>query len=86
MFNLYKFLSVQYNIRRRILYLDGIFLEREGPPTHLIAAKCRGNKYRDAVALDKPILKPEWLDFLWQKKDERGFDISKSMVGQSLRL
>jgi len=55
-------------------------VERDGPPTYLIAAKCRGNKYRDAVALDKPILKPDWIKFLWQNRNERNFDISKTIV------
>jgi hypothetical protein len=59
--------------------MDGVFLEKEAHLTHLIAAKCRGDKYRDAVALDKPILKPEWLNFLWQKRNE-SIDLDKSIV------
>jgi hypothetical protein len=72
---------MQVEIRRKILYLDGVFLEREGPiMTHLVAARCRGNKYRDAVALDKPILKPEWIEFLWSQRNIQKFDLKANMV------
>ncbi|XP_035715238.1 protein ECT2 isoform X2 [Folsomia candida] len=69
------------NIRRRVFYLDGIFSERECPMTHLVAGRCRGIKYRDAVALDKPILRREWIDFLWENRDSSDFDIRKDKGG-----
>lgn len=49
--------------------------------THLVAGRCRGIKYRDAVALDKPILRREWIDFLWENRDSSDFDIRKDKGG-----
>ncbi|CAL8111532.1 unnamed protein product [Orchesella dallaii] len=64
-------------VRRKILYMDGTFLEREGPLTHLIAGKCRGTKYRDAVALGKPILNPDWIEFVWNNRHNPSFLMMK---------
>lgn len=55
-------------------------MDREGPMTHLIAGRCRGNKYRDAVALDKPILKPEWIRWLWDNRNKNHLDIRGELV------
>lgn len=60
--------------------MDGIFLEREGPLTHLIAGKCRGTKYRDAVALGKPILNPDWIQFIWENRSDPTLDIMAEYV------
>lgn len=60
--------------------MDGFFLEREGPLTHLIAGKCRGTKYRDAVALGKPILNPEWIQHVWNNRNNATFNIMKDSV------
>lgn len=60
--------------------MDGTFLEREGPLTHLVAGKCRGTKYRDAVALGKPILKPEWIDVVWINRNNLIFDLVNDFV------
>jgi len=60
--------------------MDGVYQIKEGPMTHLVAAKCRGVKYRDAVALGKPILKPDWIQHLWAHKDDPTFDVSGSLV------
>lgn len=68
--------------------MGGIYLERrservpvtEGVATHLIAGKCRGTKYQDAVSLGKPILKPEWVDHIWNQRDNIYFTIDCTLV------
>ncbi|CAG7824420.1 unnamed protein product, partial [Allacma fusca] len=76
------------DLRRKILYMGGAYLERrsdrlptvaEGVATHLIAGKCRGTKYQDAVSLGKPILKPEWIENLWSHRDNIYFDLNASL-------
>lgn len=75
---------LQNEVRKQILYMDGFFLEREGPLTHLIAGKCRGTKYRDAVALGKPILNPEWIQHLWNNREKVTFNSMKEGVSCTL--
>lgn len=48
--------------------------------THLVANSRKGEKYRAAVSLGRPIMRADWIHLLWQRRD----DLSASAVDSSM--